>query len=181
MKRLIALVAICVVALAVAQQPNQSDTKSKQSVDTAPQSSIMFIPAKQLLTDARRMPEQLPGVAWHSYIDNRASVVEVLRRTKPAKAELHKGVVDMWYVVEGGGTLVTGGTLAIPVTALPNDEKWQSATTAPNELRASSIVGGNAKHIGKGDFVVIPQDTPHWVSQVEGEIVYMIVKVPPGE
>ncbi len=153
----------------------------KPTVKTAPKSSTMFIPAQQILTDARSTPEQFPGVAWHDYVDNLSTAVEVLRRTKPARAELHKGVVDMWYVVEGAGTLVTGGSLAEPVSALPNDEKWQSATTAPNELRASGIVNGNAQHISKGDFVVIPPNTPHWVSQVEGEIVYMVVKVPPGE
>lgn len=141
---------------------------------------VMFISAKQLLSDVRSTPERLPGVSVHDYIDNSTTVVTVLRRMKPVRAELHKGVVDMWYVVEGGGTLVTGGSLAEPVTPLPNDEKWQPKTTTPNEFRAPSISGGDERHISKGDFVVIPADVPHWVSKVDGELIYLVVKVPPG-
>jgi mannose-6-phosphate isomerase-like protein (cupin superfamily) len=65
---------------------------------------VVFISAKQLLSDLRSTPERQPGVSVHDYIDNSTTVVTVLRRTKPVRAELHKGVVDMWYVVEGGGT-----------------------------------------------------------------------------
>jgi mannose-6-phosphate isomerase-like protein (cupin superfamily) len=147
----------------------------------AEDSSIMFIHAKQLLSDVRSTAERLPGVSVKDYIDNSTAVVTVLRRTKPLRAELHKGAVDIWYVVEGGGTLVTGGSLAGPITSLPNDVKWQPRSTTPNELRAPSISGGDERHISKGDLVVIPPDVPHWVSKVDGEIVYLVVKVPPGK
>jgi mannose-6-phosphate isomerase-like protein (cupin superfamily) len=146
----------------------------------AEKSAVMFIPAKQLLSDVRSTPERVLGVSVKDYIDNSTAVLTVLRRTKPLRAELHKDVVDIWYVVEGGGTLVTGGSLAGPITQLPNDEKWQPNTTTANELRAPSISGGDERHISKGDVVVIPPDVPHWVSKVDGEIVYLVVKVPPG-
>jgi mannose-6-phosphate isomerase-like protein (cupin superfamily) len=151
------------------------------AVSSADKQSVMDVPAKKLLSDVRSTSERLPGVSVRDYIDNSTAVVTVLRRTKPVRAELHKRVVDMWYVVEGSGTLVTGGSLAPPITELPNDTKWQPKTATANELRSPGISGGEERHISKGDLVVIPPDVPHWVSKVDEEIVYLVVKGPPGK
>ena len=72
-----------------------------------------------------------------------------------------------WYVTEGGGVLVTGGTLTDPTES------------APGEIRATGLAGGYERKIAKGDFVRIPAGVPHWVHKIDGkEIVYLIVKVP---
>jgi len=92
---------------------------------------------------------------------------DVLRRTKPYRAEVHKHFVDMWYVIEGEGTLVTGGSLSA------------ATETEPDEFRGSTIVGGEERHIAKGDFVRIPAGVPHWISKIDGtEIIYLVVKAP---
>ena len=72
----------------------------------------------------------------------------------------------MFYVIEGAGTLVTGGTL--------RDEK---RTNAEN-LTGSAIDGGTPRRITKGDWVMVPEKTPHWFSQVEGTITLMSIHLP---
>ena len=83
-----------------------------------------------------------------------------------APASVHEREAEMFYVVEGAGTLVTGGTL--------RDEK---RTNAEN-LTGSAIDGGTPRRIVKGDWVMVPEKTPHWFSQVEGTIVLMSIHLP---
>jgi mannose-6-phosphate isomerase-like protein (cupin superfamily) len=128
-------------------------------------SKLVFVPGKQIETDIRKAPanngeqeinliERTPG---HAGI--------LLRRTLPGKAEVHETETDIWYVIDGGCILVTGGSLI--------DAKQES----PGQIRGSGISGGEERKIGKGDFIRIPNGVPHWVKKIEGgEIVYTVVK-----
>ena len=87
-------------------------------------------------------------------------------RNASGEAELHKTKDDVFYVVSGGATLVTGGTVAKP------------RTTQPHEIRGTAIEGGQKRKIGPGDFVSIPAGTPHQMLLEPGtQISYAIVKV----
>ena len=77
---------------------------------------------------------------------------------------MHQAVTDVWYVISGSGTLVTGGTLTEPVQ------------TEPDEVRGKAISGGDSRHVAKGDIVTIPTGIPHWLSKIDGEIIYLVVK-----
>jgi mannose-6-phosphate isomerase-like protein (cupin superfamily) len=83
-----------------------------------------------------------------------------------APASVHEREAEMFYVIEGAGTLVTGGSL--------RDEK---RTNAEN-LTGSGIDGGAPRRLAKGDWVMVPEKTPHWFSQVEGTIVLMSIHLP---
>jgi mannose-6-phosphate isomerase-like protein (cupin superfamily) len=83
-----------------------------------------------------------------------------------APASVHEREAEMFYVVEGAGTLVTGGTL-----------REEKRTNAEN-LTGSAIDGGTPRRISKGDWVMVPEKTPHWFSQVEGTIVLMSIHLP---
>ncbi len=83
-----------------------------------------------------------------------------------APASVHEREAEMFYVVEGSGTLVTGGKL--------KDEK---RTNAEN-LTGSGVDGGTPRKIAKGDWVMVPEKTPHWFSEVEGTIVLMSIHLP---
>ena len=92
-----------------------------------------------------------------------------LRRTGPGRSELHAKFADVWYVLQGAGTVVTGGSIA------------GGAETQPGEVRGSGIDGGTPKRVQAGDFGVVPAGVPHWVSAVEGELLYLVVKVPASQ
>jgi len=83
-----------------------------------------------------------------------------------APASVHETEAEMFYVVEGSGTLVTGGKL--------RDEK---RTNAAN-LAGSGVDGGTPRKIAKGDWVMVPEKTPHWFSQIDGTIVLMSIHLP---
>lgn len=118
---------------------------------------------------ARAQIEKLPqteGIALIDYARDPNHSVLLVRRTKPGRAEVHSALMDVWYVIDGGGTLVTGG-------ALQNAQKTESG-----EVRGSGVSDGIARHIGKGDIIDIPAGVPHWVSRVDGKgLIYLTVKV----
>jgi glc operon protein GlcG len=91
--------------------------------------------------------------------------VSVSRRTRGGQAEVHDSETDVFYIMEGSATLVTGGTVT------------DSKTTSPGQVRGSGIQGGNTQALTKGDVVVVPKGVPHWFKQVPELVVYYVVKV----
>lgn len=76
---------------------------------------------------------------------------------------------EIYYMLEGAATLVTGGSLIDPYRPSPES----------TSLRGPGIEGGVSRRIVPGDVVVIPGGTPHWWSELEGEISYLIFRPDP--
>ena len=88
-------------------------------------------------------------------------------RAAAAPAAVHEKDAEMMYVIEGSGTIITGGKLV--------DEK---RTNAAN-LSGSSIAGGNTQALHKGDFLIVPENTPHQILPGAGApIVLMTLHAP---
>lgn len=105
--------------------------------------------------------------AGGSFVKDKDKNYQVMagKRTAPGQAEVHGKDTDVFYILDGTCTIVTGGTLV--------DEK----TTAPDEIRGSAINGGEKTQLSKGDLLVIPHGIPHWMSEVQGTFEYLVVKV----
>lgn len=91
--------------------------------------------------------------------------VQMLRRTAAGQVEVHTKETDIFYVVDGEATIVTGGTMI------------GGKETQPNQLRGTSIDGGETYHLKKGDSITIPAGVPHWFKEVPQSIQYFTVKV----
>jgi mannose-6-phosphate isomerase-like protein (cupin superfamily) len=90
----------------------------------------------------------------------------MIHREASGVAELHESEADVIMVVSGEGTLVVGG-------AMPG-----SKTTAPGEVRAPSVQGGERQKIAPGDILHIAPKTPHQVLLEPGtQITYFTLKV----
>lgn len=89
-------------------------------------------------------------------------------RQAGAGAARHGDQAEIFFVVQGGGTFVQGGTLTEP------------KQTDPQNSSGSGIAGGETRHVGVGDMFVVPEATPHWVSAVDGRLVMISMKVPRG-
>jgi len=87
-------------------------------------------------------------------------------RTAVGPAAVHEKEAEMFYVLDGSATLVTGGKLA-------NEKR----TNAEN-LTGTGIEGGKSQAVAKGDVIMVPENTPHWFSSIDGTIVLMSVHVP---
>jgi mannose-6-phosphate isomerase-like protein (cupin superfamily) len=79
---------------------------------------------------------------------------------------VHEKEAEIVYVIDGSGTLITGGTVV-----------GQKRTNAAN-LSGTSIEGGTSQTIGKGDFTIIPENTPHQFKPSGGPLVLMTQHVP---
>ena len=91
-------------------------------------------------------------------------MVHASRREKPGMAEIHTKDADIVYVLDGTATLVTGGTAV------------DAKITEPDELGGSSVTGGEAHSLKKGDVIVVPAGVPHWFKEVSNPFLYYVVK-----
>jgi glc operon protein GlcG len=86
-------------------------------------------------------------------------------RNKAGEVEVHDKETDVFYVVDGDATFVTGGTMV------------GGKTTEPGQVRGTDMKGGEAHHLTKGDVIVIPAGIPHWFKEVPKSVSYYVVKV----
>jgi mannose-6-phosphate isomerase-like protein (cupin superfamily) len=88
----------------------------------------------------------------------------------------HHDITEVYEVVSGGGTLVTGGTLE-NATEMRRDDPSVVRLMGPT-AQGVAIKGGTTRHIGPGDVVVIPANTPHGFADLAPEgISYVVVRV----
>ena len=81
------------------------------------------------------------------------------QRRGAGEAEVHAKTNHVFIIVEGEATFVTGGTLV------------GAKQTAPDQIRASSVQGGQTHHLTKGDVITIPAKTPHWWKEVSTQTI----------
>ena len=129
-------------------------------------SKIVYYTGQQIEADIRKAPANEIGESEINLIERTPQHAGILlRRTKPGKAEIHTTEADVWYVIDGGCVLATGGTVT------------DAKEVRPGQIQGVSISGGAEYKLGKGDFMRIPPGVPHWVKKIEGgELVYIVVK-----
>jgi len=80
--------------------------------------------------------------------------------------ELHQNFADIFFILDGRASVLTGGSLA--------DQK----SSGPGEIRGKSVEGGTRQEVKAGDVVHIPAAMPHQMLLAEGEsVTYYVVKV----
>jgi mannose-6-phosphate isomerase-like protein (cupin superfamily) len=107
----------------------------------------------------------------------RVGIFGVFRpKSAPPNATVHQtNVAEIYYVLEGTGTLVTGGTLKKPATPR------QSTLGNWTDIASTGIDGGSSRRIAKGDVVIIPGGVPHGWASTESDITYLIVRPDPDK
>ena len=85
------------------------------------------------------------------------------RLAAPAQtASVHDKDAELFYIIDGGATLVTGGKL---VEGVKTGDNW----------RGKSIEGGTAQKMSKGDFMMVPAGVPHWFTNIQGTVTEMSI------
>jgi mannose-6-phosphate isomerase-like protein (cupin superfamily) len=87
-------------------------------------------------------------------------------RSAVANAAVHETEAELFYVIDGSATLVTGGKLTN-----------ETRTNAAN-LSGKGIEGGMSRRVAKGDFIMVPEGVPHWFSAIDGTVVLMSLHLP---
>jgi mannose-6-phosphate isomerase-like protein (cupin superfamily) len=109
--------------------------------------------------------------------------VGVVHRAKTAGRDIgggieHSQITEIYHVISGNGTFVTGGTIE-------NMKETEANSPVVTTLNGPSsgggkVVGGTGRKLGPGDVVIIPPNTPHWWTDIPtDQIVYLVVRVDP--
>jgi mannose-6-phosphate isomerase-like protein (cupin superfamily) len=103
--------------------------------------------------------------------------VGVLHRSGKARqsAISHSQVTEIYYILQGAGTFVTGGTMS-DATPAASDGTIVKILVGPS-TNGTGIRNGESRTIGPGDVIVIPPGVAHWFSAVEKDLDYLVVRV----
>jgi mannose-6-phosphate isomerase-like protein (cupin superfamily) len=92
--------------------------------------------------------------------------VNVEKRNPVAQgASMHEAVAELFHVIDGAGTLVTGGTI-------PN------GTKNGTNVSGKTIEGGTRQAVGKGDWMLVPAGVPHEFVDIKGNLTVMSLYLP---
>lgn len=87
-------------------------------------------------------------------------------RNRSGGGEAHQNYADVFFILDGRATLVTGGEVVEP------------KSTGPGETLGASVKGGSRQDLKAGDVVHIPASMPHQMVLADGDTVtYFVVKV----
>jgi mannose-6-phosphate isomerase-like protein (cupin superfamily) len=135
------------------------------STASQPQAANAEAPAVTYLPKDRVATAFAKGGPLHAFENYKLSAGH--RDDAKGAAEIHTKDTDVFYVLEGSATFVTGGEI---VGGAPKPGE-------PDEIRGPSIQGGEAHTLQKGDVIVIPRGIAHHFTEVNGPFNYFVVKV----
>jgi mannose-6-phosphate isomerase-like protein (cupin superfamily) len=140
----------------------QADATVMKTFASAAEAQALLAKAKGERKEGQVMvPEHILSLAPY--------VVNLEYRPVEGAVAVHEKEAELVYVIDGTGTLTTGGKVV--------GEKRTNATN----LSGTSIEGGSAQAINKGDFAIIPEGTPHQFKPAGGPLILMTMHVPRPE
>ncbi len=158
----IILLAACTAGAAGAQQPAAPAAIPVTAMKTFCSSAEV----QALISKAKSERKDGQPIVVERVVQLTPYMANLEYRASVGLAAVHEKEAELMYVVDGSGTIVTGGTLV------------SQTRTNPTNLTGTAIDGGTQQKIAKGDFIFIPENTPHWISAIDGTIVLMSLHVP---
>lgn len=106
------------------------------------------------------------GFAWQPLVqaDGDVAALEIWKR--PGRPAVHPAQAEYVMVVDGAGTMISGGTLA------------DATPTRADLTEGSRIVGGTTRTLKPGDVFLVPAGVPHWFGITGDRLVLLGTKLP---
>lgn len=124
--------------------------------------------ATDLVAALTRLPTDRPSSAVRVFTLAPYNVNVERRLPKPQGASLHDAQAELFYVIDGAATLLTGGTLVAP-------------TRTGTNVAGTGIEGGVRQTFAKGDFLIVPSGLPHQFVDLTAPVQLMSIYLPnPG-
>jgi len=160
--------AICATSLLLAVAsgvaPASAQTSPAQAADSSGFASGADVQAQLRQMLAEMKPDQ--GFMWRPLVRAGATVAAIEIWKKPGRPAVHPAEAEYAIVLEGAGTLISGGVMA--------DPKAKNASL----VEGSRIEGGATRPLGPGDVILIPAGVPHWFGITGDRLVLLGIKLP---
>jgi mannose-6-phosphate isomerase-like protein (cupin superfamily) len=151
------------LALALALPAGPSALRAQAADPTA------FASAADVRAAVRSMLRDMkPGqtFSWRPLVRGGSAVAALEIWKKPGKPAVHPSEAEYGIVVEGAGTMISGGTLV------------DAHETNANLVEGSRIEGGASRTLHEGDVFLVPAGTPHWFGITGDRLVLLGTKLP---
>jgi len=102
-----------------------------------------------------------------------------LEKPAPNAVAEHDQVSEVYHVIDGSATLVTGPDL-VDTKRRPADDQAVKMLNGPGS-NSASIRNGVTHQLKPGDVVIIPAGTGHWFTKIDDHITYLMVRVDPDK
>jgi mannose-6-phosphate isomerase-like protein (cupin superfamily) len=102
-----------------------------------------------------------------------------LEKPAPNAVAEHDQVSEVYHVIDGSATLVTGPDL-VGTKRRPADDQAVKMLNGPGS-NSESIRNGVTHQLKPGDVVIIPAGTGHWFTKIDDHITYLMVRVDPDK
>ncbi len=152
-------IGICVASILFVASAMAQPAQSTKTFSSAADVQALIAKAKSERKDGQPMVAEriLQLAPYNANLEYRASV---------GPAAIHEKEAEMFYVIDGTATMVTGGKLA-------NEKR-----TNPENLSGTGIEGGESRDVAKGDFIIVAEGVPHWFSKIDSTLVLMTLHIP---
>jgi len=97
----------------------------------------------------------------------------------PESVAEHDLVSEVYHIIDGTATLVTGPDL-VDKKRRPADLETVRLFNGPGN-NSASIRNGVAHELKAGDVIVIPAGTGHWFTKIDDHITYLMVRIDPDK
>jgi len=155
------IMTLCVVSLLAATLQAQQPTQPPPTDRT----KATRLSAAELTAALGKLPTDRPSASVRVFTLAPYNVNVERRLPQPQGASLHEAQAELFYVIEGSGTLLTGGTLV-------------GETRNGTNLSGKAIEGGARQTFAKGDFLLVPSGVAHQFVDLTGQLVLMSMYLP---
>jgi mannose-6-phosphate isomerase-like protein (cupin superfamily) len=145
-----------------------------------------FIPSSEIQAyTAKAIAEKLTDQQVRDVEIGKAHVgIGVVYRGKltapaPESVAEHDFVSEVYHVIEGSATLVTGPDL-VGKKRRPATQETVRLFNGPGN-NSESIRNGVTHELKAGDVIVIPAGTGHWFTKIDDHITYLMVRIDPDK
>ena len=121
--------------------------------------------AADLQAALAKLPADRPASSVRVFSLDPYNVAVEQRQPRPQGAASHADRAELFFVIDGAGTLLTGGTIS--------DGKASGVNT-----QGTTITGGTRIEFKKGDFIMVPSGVPHQFVDLTAPVQVMSMYLP---
>jgi mannose-6-phosphate isomerase-like protein (cupin superfamily) len=154
MKTLICVLALAITTTAFAQTPAPTD-----------RTKATHFSAADLQAALAKLPTDRPNAAARVFTLDPYAVSVEQRQPQTQGAAAHADRAELFYVIDGAGTMLTGGTIT--------DGKQAGVNT-----QGTTIKGGTRIVFKTGDFIMVPSGVPHQFVDLKAPVRVMSMYLP---